>query len=204
MRRQRNLRILPSRSHVKVFNISSLAVSSKPASSNRHALDHSRTESRPARSSLHFRTPNSSKTTLLRNFQTQPTSTDNKDDTSELKDPGIKSNTVSTSNQKFHKPKNGVSYRSSLLRLEASRAEDPDVRDRTILLTPWKGTPTILHALGFIQELEEKYGKIWWAGLTKARVNRLRGRGFMVLRSLNVFTGESQSIRVQLCPSCDL
>ncbi|PVF96596.1 hypothetical protein CPB86DRAFT_798781 [Serendipita vermifera] len=46
-----------------------------------------------------------------------------------------------------------------------------DVRDRTVLLTPWRGAPTFLHAAAFVQELEKRYGKVQWAGVSKEDAN---------------------------------
>ncbi|KAG8778826.1 hypothetical protein FRC15_010542 [Serendipita sp. 397] len=48
---------------------------------------------------------------------------------------------------------------------------DSYAANRTILVSPWRGPPTFLHALAFVREIEAKYGKVWWAGLEKDRAN---------------------------------
>lgn len=51
-------------------------------------------------------------------------------------------------------------------------SEEPyeaNLRGRTVSLTPWKGAPTFLHAVAFVRELEKRYGKIEWCGISRVR-----------------------------------
>ncbi|CCA71522.1 hypothetical protein PIIN_05459 [Serendipita indica DSM 11827] len=43
--------------------------------------------------------------------------------------------------------------------------------ERAIVLTPWRGHPTFLHILAFVQELERRFGRIWWAGINNDTAN---------------------------------
>ena len=169
MRRQRNLHLLPSCSHVKVSNFSSFAVSSNSSSSNRRANGHPSTKLRPAQSSRSSRTANGSKSTPF-NFQTRSISTQEMRDTSD--DPSIKYKEVTSYDprrSRSRKSPRNASVQSFLVRQGESPAAEKSVRERAIQLTPWRGNPSLLHTLGFLRELEDKYGKISWAGLSKVR-----------------------------------
>jgi hypothetical protein len=197
MRRQRNLHLLPSCSHVKVSNFSSFAVSSKPSSSNRRANGHTGTKPRPAQSSLASRAANGSKSTLF-NFQTRSTSTQEMRDISDFDKPSTKYEEVSSYDPQrsgSRKSPKEDSVRSFRVRRGDSRAAERSVRERAIQLMPWRGTPSILHALGFIRELENKYGKIWWAGLSKVRTLASRAI-FCWQGQSNRPTGESKPVRI--------
>jgi hypothetical protein len=171
MRRQRNLHLLPSCSHVKVSNFSSFSVSSNSSSSNRRANGHTNSKLRPAQSSLSSRTENGSKSTLL-NFQIRSASTQELRETTNFDDSRITHERVSSydpqRSRSRKRPKN-LSLQSFLVGCGDSAGAEENVSDRAIQLTPWRGNPSLLHALGFIRELEDKYGKISWAGLSKVR-----------------------------------
>jgi hypothetical protein len=62
----------------------------------------------------------------------------------------------------------GVYAQNNPRKLKRSGGAGVDVRDRTVLLTPWRGAPTFMHAAAFVRELERRYGKIQYAGISKA------------------------------------
>jgi hypothetical protein len=171
MRRRRNL-LLPSYTRVKVSRFSSFAVSSKPSSSNCRVNSQTSTKLHPAQFPLPPHAFGGSKnSTLSRNFQTRSPSRQETGGTSEFDETGVKFEEVSYYNSQrtgIRKPSKEVPVSSFLVRRDGGpQPARASVRERVIQLTPWRGTPSLLHALGFIQELEEKYGKIWWAGLSK-------------------------------------
>jgi hypothetical protein len=61
----------------------------------------------------------------------------------------------------------GVYAQNNPRKLKRSGGAGADARDRTVLLTPWRGAPTFMHAAAFVRELERRYGKIQYAGIPK-------------------------------------
>lgn len=94
-------------------------------------------------------------------------------DTGNFDDPSIKYKEVSSydpQRSRSRKHSRNASVQSFLVRQGESPAAEKSVRERAIQLTPWRGNPSLLHALGFLRELEDKYGKISWAGLSKVSI----------------------------------
>lgn len=168
MHRQRNLHLLSSCTRVKV---SSVAVASKSLPSTSRAFSKP-SKPRTGRASAPLCSITTSNSQSSHNFQTRASFTTNNsgadfDETNTSHNKGPSRDQKNGSSKQRQK---GTENTTLVHRKLSEKERTLDIRDRTIMLTPWRGAPTLLHALGFIRELEDKYGKIWWAGLTKVRL----------------------------------